>query len=222
MFNMPFQLSHPSIIESPDDADCADVSIVDVQPGDVVVMATDGEGNNETDMFPYMVRNPVSMPMVRSIYTHIYTLTVGDSGGRFSRTPLLEGLYDNVFDEEIAQIVVDALKSRRQAPTRAMNKGDAPPSPASEAHADMLRDRTQLTPHTTADAEYVAMSIARTAHSYAQKTHQRTPWSVSACETGMPWARFFVKGGGKMDDVTVVVGFVVEDPIMQLPPPLVV
>lgn len=44
MFNMPYQLSHPSIIESPDDADCADVSIVDVQPGDVVVMATDGEG----------------------------------------------------------------------------------------------------------------------------------------------------------------------------------
>ena len=43
MFNMPYQLSHPSIIESPDDADCADVSIVDVQPGDVVVMATDGE-----------------------------------------------------------------------------------------------------------------------------------------------------------------------------------
>ena len=42
MFNMPFQLSHPSIIESPDDADCADVSLIDVQAGDVIVMATDG------------------------------------------------------------------------------------------------------------------------------------------------------------------------------------
>lgn len=31
MFNMPFQLSHPSIIESPDDADSASTSIVDVQ-----------------------------------------------------------------------------------------------------------------------------------------------------------------------------------------------
>jgi len=39
---------------------------------------------------------------------------------------------------------------------------------------------------------------------------QKTPWSVSAAETGMPWARFFVKGGGKMDDVTVVVAFVQE------------
>lgn len=28
MFNMPFQLSHPSIIESPDDADSADVTEV--------------------------------------------------------------------------------------------------------------------------------------------------------------------------------------------------
>ena len=67
-------------------------------------------------------------------------------------------------------------------------------------------------PPSTADAEYVAAAIARTAHGYALNTHQRTPWSVSACETGMPWARFFVKGGGKMDDVTVVVGFVAEDP----------
>lgn len=33
MFNMPFQLSHPSIIESPDDADSADVTLVDVQVG---------------------------------------------------------------------------------------------------------------------------------------------------------------------------------------------
>ena len=46
MFNMPFQLSHPSIIESPDDADCADVSLVDVHPGDVIVMATDGGGGD--------------------------------------------------------------------------------------------------------------------------------------------------------------------------------
>ena len=122
-----------------------------------------------------------------------------------------------MFDEEISQIVVDAINSRRHAPTRAINKGDAPPSPVSKARADMLRGQAPLTPQTTADAEYVAMSIARTAHSYAQQTHQKTPWSVSACETGMPWARFFVKGGGKMDDVTVVVGFVVEDQVLPAP-----
>ena len=34
MFNMPFQLSHPSIIESPDDADSADVNTLDVIPGE--------------------------------------------------------------------------------------------------------------------------------------------------------------------------------------------
>ena len=122
----------------------------------------------------------------------------------------IAGLYDNVFDEEIAQIVVDSLRSRRHASARS-GAGDAPPSPGTQALADRLRDQALRTPLSTADAEAVALSIARTAHSYAQKTHQKTPWSVSACETGMPWARFFVKGGGKMDDVTVVVGFVVED-----------
>ncbi len=124
---------------------------------------------------------------------------------------LYAGLYDNVFDAEIAQIVADSLQSRRLAAVRAGAGGDAPPSPAACARAATLRDQAERAPLSTADAEHVAMAIARTAHNYAQNTHQRTPWSVSACETGMPWARFFAKGGGKMDDVTVVVGFIVED-----------
>ncbi|GAX85130.1 hypothetical protein CEUSTIGMA_g12550.t1 [Chlamydomonas eustigma] len=162
VFNMPYQLSHPSIIESPDNADCADVSLVDVQPGDIIVMATDG-------------------------------------------------LYDNVFDEEIARICVEALKARRTAALLALAGGDAPPSPQSFHKAASLRREAENAPLTTADAEHVAMSIARVAHAYALNPHQKTPWSVSACETGMPWARFFLKGGGKMDDVTVIVGFVVEE-----------
>ncbi|KAG1664831.1 hypothetical protein FOA52_007089 [Chlamydomonas sp. UWO 241] len=143
MFNMPFQLSHPSIIESPDDADCAEVTVHDMQPGDVVVLATDG-------------------------------------------------LYDNVFDDEIASIVADALRTRM-----AVRRGEG-----DSRGSGFL---------TSEDAEHVAMAIAHTAHSYAQNPYKRTPWSVSAAETGMPWARYFVKGGGKMDDITVVIGFITEE-----------
>lgn len=46
---------------------------------------------------------------------------------------------------------------------------------------------------TVEDAEHVAKAIAHTAHTYAQNPYRKTPWSVSAAETGMPWARFFVK-----------------------------
>jgi len=136
MFNMPFQLSHPSIIESPDDADSADVTLVDVQPGDVLVMATDG-------------------------------------------------LYDNVFDEEIAALCAEPSQRRRGA------SASGPPA-------------------TPAEAEDLALLIARLAHKYAQDPYKKTPWSVSACEQGFAWARYFAKGGGKMDDVTVVVAFITE------------
>lgn len=43
MFNMPFQLSHPSIIESPDDADSADVSVLAVKVSRVVVVRSNSE-----------------------------------------------------------------------------------------------------------------------------------------------------------------------------------
>ena len=75
----------------------------------------------------------------------------------------------------------------------------------------LLFDCPHYSPHTPLISSDHRSRTSRTAHSYAQNTHQKTPWSVSACETGMPWARFFVKGGGKMDDVTVIVGFVVSD-----------
>lgn len=41
-----------------------------------------------------------------------------------------------------------------------------------------------------------------------QDPYQKTPWSVSSCEQGFAWARFFAKGGGKMDDCTVIVAIV--------------
>lgn len=97
---------------------------------------------------------------------------------------------------------------------------DAPPSPASLELAASLKAEASLKGSgakaersityglTSFDATAVAQAIAKTAHAYAQRTHHKTPWSVSACETGQPWARFFVKGGGKMDDVTVLVAFV--------------
>lgn len=49
MFNMPYQLSHPSIIQSPDDADSADVTVLDIKVGDIIVLATDGLYDNVFD-----------------------------------------------------------------------------------------------------------------------------------------------------------------------------
>ncbi len=114
-----------------------------------------------------------------------------------------------MFDEEIASITVAALKSRPSkaaaGPAPPGAGSDAPPSPRAAAAAAAKDDPATLTAE---DADHVAMAIAHTAHSYAQNPYKRTPWSVAAAETGMPWARFFVKGGGKMDDVTVVVAFI--------------
>mmetsp|Transcript_33569 Transcript_33569/g.99949 ORF Transcript_33569/g.99949 Transcript_33569/m.99949 type:complete len:728 (-) Transcript_33569:879-3062(-) len=165
MFNMPFQLSHPSIIESPDDADCAEVTLHDMQPGDIVILATDG-------------------------------------------------LYDNVFDVEIAEVVADALAARARArafdPEHAERRGGAGGGDANDVALGGDGAGGAAAKLDSEDAEHVAKAIAHTAHTYAQNPYRKTPWSVSAAETGMPWARFFVKGGGKMDDVTVVVAFVQE------------
>jgi len=155
MFNMPFQLSHPSIIESPDDADSADVTVLDVQPGDVVVLATDG-------------------------------------------------LYDNMFDDEIAQICGEM--QAKQYRSFSVPSADAPPSPDTVAKAALLAQTSKV--FSDQDASTLAHTIARTAHKYAQNPYQRTPWSVTSCEQGFAWARFFAKGGGKMDDCTVIVAFV--------------
>ncbi|KAJ9520107.1 hypothetical protein QJQ45_030034 [Haematococcus lacustris] len=165
-FNMPFQLSHPSIIESPDDADSADVTTVSIQVGDVIVLATDG-------------------------------------------------LYDNMFDDEIAAICTQAMQRRRQSLTalaggRMCGGGDAPPSPGSLATSAAALSNCLRAPPTHAEAQALALHITRTAHKYARDPHQRTPWSVASCEQGHSWARFFAKGGGKMDDCTVIVALVQE------------
>lgn len=123
-------------------------------------------GNSHTSMCP----NPV---LLRSPTGDVVVLAT-------------DGLYDNVFDDEICQVCTDTLRSLAVGNPGGLN-------------------------YSAMEAEIVAGAVARTAHAYAQNPHQRTPWSVAASETGLPWARFFTKGGGKMDDVTVVVGFVVPD-----------
>ncbi|KAF5843088.1 phosphatase 2C-like domain-containing protein [Dunaliella salina] len=156
MFNMPFQLSHPSIIESPDDADSASANVVDVQPGDVIVLATDG-------------------------------------------------LYDNMFDEEIARLCGDYMNRRRKS-MRLLGNGDKPPTAAELAAAAVAQARQQQ--FTSAEAGFLAQEIARLAHCYAHDPCRRTPWSVASCEQGFSWANYFADGGGKMDDCTVVIAFV--------------
>ena len=69
MFNMPYQLSHPSIIQSPDDADSADVTVLDIKVGDIIVLATDGLYDNVFDdeselvMHPCIPSNTLSYPV---------------------------------------------------------------------------------------------------------------------------------------------------------------
>ncbi len=64
-------------------------------------------------------------------------------------------------------------------------------------------------PYRPEDAARVARALAERAHLHAKNPTQRTPWSVtSSQQPNFMWAKFFAKGGGKMDDCTVLVAFV--------------
>jgi hypothetical protein len=54
----------------------------------------------------------------------------------------------------------------------------------------------------------VAASLSERAHLHAVNPLRRTPWSVSSSQQHSAWAHIFEKGGGKMDDCTVVAAFV--------------
>eukprot|EP00798_Chlamydomonas_sp_ICE-L_P001507 gene1507-32885_t len=190
MFNMPFQLSHPSIIDSPDDADSADVNMVEVQPGDVIILATDGL-YDDVEVQP----GDVIILATDGLYDKV-EVQPGDV-----IILATDGLYDNVFDEEIVKLCHSAsTKSlERIAEFRARN------GPGAHHH---FADYDEHMSHLQEEAQELADFLARQAHSYALTPLQKTPWSVSACEQGFAWSRYFAKGGGKMDDVTVVVAFV--------------
>ncbi|MEW5302347.1 MAG: hypothetical protein WDW38_000362 [Sanguina aurantia] len=137
-FNMPFQLSHPINVPGPDNADDADVAHLATQPGDVILLATDG-------------------------------------------------LYDNLFDEEIEEIACTFLAGA-----------------ARHLWGGAVREA-----HGPEDAKALARALCERAHEHARNPLRRTPWSVTACaQTNFLWARMFTKGGGKMDDCTVLIAFV--------------
>lgn len=135
---MPFQLSHPINVPGPDNADDADVAHLATQPGDIILLATDG-------------------------------------------------LYDNLFDEEIEEIVSAFLANASR-----------------HLWGGAVREA-----HGAEDARALARAIAERAHAHARNPVRRTPWSVTAsAQTNFLWARMFTKGGGKMDDCTVLIAFV--------------
>lgn len=190
---------------------CAQIVVLDARPGDVVVMATDG-------------------------------------------------LYDNIFDDEIVQIVARTLRERlvggapkpAAQPARGNGAGltagglgqlgTSATSTAGRLRLRLQRPGGYSAPHhnhhsngshgrgapptplsqlvtaaaakgalSEKDARAVAGALTRTAHAYACNPCRRTPWSVAASGAGATWSRQFAAGGGKMDDVTVVVAFVVGD-----------
>lgn len=101
-----------------------------------------------------------------------------------------DGLFDNLFDEDIAQICSNAVGSYAAA---------AGAQAAGEAGAAA---RTLA----ASDAAGLAQDLAQAAHCQALNPKAHTPWSMAAADTC--WAHLFADGGGKMDDITVVVCFV--------------
>lgn len=174
-----------------------------------------------------------------------------------------DGLFDNVFDDEIEQIVSHQLRELASqgrgkapsAPMSLMSIGAGPPLPeitptsaASNGSASAATGSSGSAGNAAAgavgggtgaarprgagllsqslnaaaagagakpgtyrseDAARVARALAERAHLHARNPTQRTPWSVtSSQQPNFMWAKFFAKGGGKMDDCTVLVAFV--------------
>ncbi|GAX77229.1 hypothetical protein CEUSTIGMA_g4675.t1 [Chlamydomonas eustigma] len=108
-----------------------------------------------------------------------------------------DGLFDNLWDEQVSAQVNAFVAGMR-------SEGLSRPNPAA--------------------AQSLAQSLAAAAHSAARDPTSRTPWSIESAAAASQdstaagggglglmtsfISRMFPKGGGKMDDVTVVVAFV--------------
>ncbi|KAH9604298.1 hypothetical protein KSS87_004686 [Heliosperma pusillum] len=79
-----------------------------------------------------------------------------------------DGLFDNMFDNEIATLVVEAMKEG-------------------------------VEPHIT------AQNIANLAQQKAQDCHRKSPFAAAAHDAGLSYI------GGKLDDITVVVSYIIAD-----------
>lgn len=98
-----------------------------------------------------------------------------------------DGLYDNMFDDEIAQICTDHITrhSRRGCfvPARVTGGGDAPPSPETVASlASAQQEQAQKGQKEfvfdESEAAALAQTIARTAHKYAKVGSSAWRWRL--------------------------------------------
>ena len=168
-FNCPFQLGGGSR-DRPHDGD---EYRLNVSAGDVLVVATDGV----SAVLPWCRAARVRMRSCRNAPFHSRLLSLALP----RHPPHPSQVWDNLFDEEIAEILSErnaegsAARAARPSTRGASRPGDSSPS-----------------------ALELAEMLAVRARKASLQTQRRTPFSVSAAKEGydMP--------GGKLDDITVI------------------
>ncbi|KAG2440270.1 hypothetical protein HXX76_004382 [Chlamydomonas incerta] len=211
-FNMPFQLSHPNNVEDPDSADDADVHLVEVQDGDVIMLATDGLFDNVFDdeieqIVSHQLRELAAQGRGKAPTAPVSLMTIG------AGPPLPEVASTSAASNGSTSAPAGSSGSSNAAPGAGGGTGAARPRGAGllsqSLNAAAASAGTKPGTYRAEDAARVARALAERAHLHARNPTQRTPWSVtSSQQPNFMWAKFFAKGGGKMDDCTVLVAFV--------------
>ena len=108
-----------------------------------------------------------------------------------------DGVLDNLFDEEIAQILSQASDGSSGGGDGGGDGSDVGQSAAVSSAAqgdDVAGDGTVSAP----SAAHLAELVARRARDASLEKHRRTPFSVGAAANGLS------NEGGKLDDVAVI------------------
>eukprot|EP00198_Chlamydomonas_reinhardtii_P008181 XP_001697518.1 predicted protein [Chlamydomonas reinhardtii] len=213
-FNMPFQLSHPNNVEDPDSADDADVHLVEVQDGDVIMLATDGLFDNVFDdeieqIVSHQLRELASQGRGKAPSAPMSLMSIG------AGPPLPEITPTSAASNGSASAATGSSGSAGNAAAGAVGGGTGAARPrgagllSQSLNAAAAGAGAKPGTYRSEDAARVARALAERAHLHARNPTQRTPWSVtSSQQPNFMWAKFFAKGGGKMDDCTVLVAFV--------------
>lgn len=190
---MPFQLSHPNNVEDPDSADDADLHYVDVQEGDVIMLATDGLFDN---VFDAEIEQIVSQQL-----RELAAAGRGKAPGAAAPSTTATG--------EAPRTALNSSSASSGSTAGASARGGKGLLSQSLAAAVGGAGGGSGSQYRSEDAARVARALAERAHEHARNPTQRTPWSVtSSQQPNFMWAKHFAKGGGKMDDCTVLIAFV--------------
>ncbi|GIL76563.1 hypothetical protein Vretifemale_6067, partial [Volvox reticuliferus] len=134
---------------------------------------------------PYQMAHPDNLPdtdTAADAQTYQISMRAGD-------VVILatDGLFDNMWDEELVSMVAAAAAS--------IPSGLAGPAAATAAQPA---------------AQQLAASLVSAAFRHAQDPGFRSPWAVElANQPAAPWLTRLFPRGGRVDDITVVVAFVV-------------